>query len=80
MLWKLIRPSLWFLCHPISIPMATIGVHKVKYHPNEFVDKYKAHLMAKRYTQQVDLDFIETFFPCGQVVYTSGVAFNYCHQ
>jgi len=36
-------------------------VYTLKYHPNDSVDRYKARLVAKRYTQTYDVDYFETF-------------------
>lgn len=36
-------------------------MYKVKYHANGSQERYKAHLMAKGYTQQEDIDYLDTF-------------------
>ena len=36
-------------------------VYKVKYKSNGSIERYEARLVAKRYTQQECLDFIEAF-------------------
>ena len=38
-------------------------IYKVKYKSNGSIERYKACLVAKEYTQQEGLDFID-FFPC----------------
>ena len=53
--WKLI---------PLPPDKHTIGcrwVYKVKYNVDGIVECYKAKLVAKGYTQQAGLDFVETF-------------------
>ncbi|GLU00591.1 hypothetical protein SLE2022_179450 [Rubroshorea leprosula] len=39
------------------------GVYKIKYKADRSIESYKAHLMAKGYTQIEGLDFNETFAP-----------------
>ena len=38
-------------------------VHRVKYHSNEFVEKYKARLVAQGFHQYAGIDYHETFYP-----------------
>ena len=44
----------------------TIGckcVFKVKYHPDGSIERYKAKLVAQRFSQVYEIDFIEIFAP-----------------
>ncbi|KAK3035428.1 LOW QUALITY PROTEIN: hypothetical protein RJ639_032853, partial [Escallonia herrerae] len=43
-------------------------VYKVKFHPDGTVERYKAQLVAKGYTQIEGLDFHETFAPVAKLV------------
>lgn len=43
-------------------------VYKIKYKLDGSIDKYKALFVAKGYTQQVGLHFIEIFFPVAKLV------------
>ena len=38
-------------------------VVKLKHKPDDFVDRYKARLVAKDFHQQIGLDYCETFGP-----------------
>jgi len=49
-------------------------VYNLKYKPNGTMDKYKARLVAKSYTQQIGIDFSH-FFTCCQA-YLSKSAFS----
>lgn len=44
-------------------------VYKVKYGPDGRIDRYKAHLVAKDYTQQEEVDFLNAFSPVAKLVH-----------
>lgn len=43
-------------------------VYKVKHKADGSIEHYKAHLVAKRFTQLEGLDFLETFSPMAKIV------------
>lgn len=47
-------------------------IHKIKYKPNSDIDKYKACLVAKRFTQTPSINFTKTYFPA--ICYNSIIA------
>ena len=59
----LISRGTWEL---ISAPKDVVGcrwVYTLKYRLDGLVDRYKARLVAKRYTQTYGVDYFETFSP-----------------
>lgn len=45
-------------------------VYRVKFLPDGTVDRFKARLVAKRYTQQLGIDFHNKFSPTAKIVST----------
>lgn len=59
------RNKLWTLVTPSSI-VKSIGykwVYKTKRDSTGRIERYKARLVAKCFTQKEDIDFNDTFFP-----------------
>ena len=55
--WELVPPP------PDCQPVGCKWVFRVKRHPNGFIARFKACLVAKGYHQQPGLDYSETFSP-----------------
>ena len=43
-------------------------VYKIKYHPDGYVERYKARLVVKGYNQHVGLDYTKTLAPVTKMV------------
>nr|KYP37026.1 Retrovirus-related Pol polyprotein from transposon TNT 1-94 [Cajanus cajan] len=44
-------------------PISCRWIYKIKHKLDGTVEKYKARLVARRFSQQPGLDFVETFYP-----------------
>ena len=60
----------WSLC-PLPNGKSPIGckwVYKIKYRSDGSIERYKAHLVAKGYTQVEGIDYHDTFVPVAKLV------------
>ena len=42
-------------------------IYKIKTHSDGFIEHYKAHLVAKGFTQEYEIDYEETFTPVARI-------------
>ena len=59
--WELVSPSSGV--HPVACRWVFI----VKYQPDDIMERFKARLLAKEYTQIYGIDYFETFFPVARL-------------
>lgn len=63
---KALELNATMLVVPFPLGKTLIGckwVYKLKYKADDYLERYKAHLVAKGYTQKVVIDYDETFSP-----------------
>ena len=51
------------------LPIGCRWVFTIKFNPNEFVSRLKAHLIAKGYVQTYAVDYSDTFSPVVKLTY-----------
>ena len=42
-------------------------IYKIKIHSDGSIERYKAHLVAKSFTQEYEIDYEETFTPIARI-------------
>ena len=59
--WELVE------CPPRKKPVGCRWIYTVKYKANGSIERFKARLVAKEYTQTYGIDYIETFAPVAKI-------------
>lgn len=65
----LARNHIWFVVQllPGKMPIGCRWAYKIKRKADGSIERYKAHLVAKGYTQQLGVDYIDTFSPVAKM-------------
>lgn len=68
-LMALEKSNTWTICSlpPDKHAIGCKWVYKIKVNADGTLERYKAHLVAKGYTQQEGIDFVETFSPVAKM-------------